>query len=118
MQQRSIVYNSASNHLLDKLKKIQNKALKTIIGTSSKIPTLPLLIECAEIPLNLNREMNMLKYWTRSSLLGDNLSANLIIIEDPTYHHTLHTITNQEQKETVDINYHNVQTTRKLIQEY
>ena len=29
----SIIYNSASNHLLDKLQIIQNKALKTIIGT-------------------------------------------------------------------------------------
>jgi len=108
----SIIYNSASNHLLDKIQKIQNKALKIIIGTPSNTPTLPLLIECADIPLNLNREMNMLNYWTRASRLGDKLPANQLITEDPIYHHKSGT------KGNLGLKMPYVQTVRQLINEY
>ena len=56
--------------------------------------------------------MNMLNYWTRASRLGDNLPANQLITEDPTYHHKSGT------KGNLGLKMPYVQTIRQLINEY
>ena len=56
--------------------------------------------------------MNMLKYWTRASRLGDNLPTNQLITEDPIYHYKSGT------KGNLGLKMPYVQTIRQLINEY
>ena len=72
----SIIYNTASDYLLNKLQKLSNRALRIVTGCPKWSRATPLIIECAEIPLNLEREINMLKYWARSIRLNDQLPIN------------------------------------------
>lgn len=81
----SIVYATAGESLLKQLQVMQNKALKIVTGTFRHTNTSALLIECAELPLELHREQNMLKYWARSSRQGENLPINELVTPDPAY---------------------------------
>ena len=52
----SIVYNSASDSVLEKLQKLQNKALRVILSCPKYTPLIPLIAESGELPLYLHRE--------------------------------------------------------------
>ena len=84
----SIVYASACDTQLAELQKVQNQALRIVLGVPKHTKTKAVLVESAEIPLELIREANMLKYWARSSTLGENLPINLKITEDPVFAHS------------------------------
>ena len=81
----SMAYNSASDSVLEKLQKLQNKALRVILGCPKYTPVIPLIGESGELPLYLQIELNMLKYWTRSIGHGTNLPINENIEEDPVF---------------------------------
>ena len=81
----SMVYNSASDSVLEKIQKLQNKALRVILSCPKYTPVIPLIAESGELPLYLQRELNMLKYWTRSIGHGTNLPINEKIEEDPVF---------------------------------
>ena len=82
---RSMVYNTASDSVLEKLQKLQNKALRVILSCPKYTPLIPLIAESGELPLYLQRELNMLKYWTRSIGHDTNLPINEKIEEDPVF---------------------------------
>ena len=71
-----MVYNSASDSVLENLQKLQNKAFQVIWSCPKYTPVIPLIAESGELPLYLQRELNMLKYWTRSIGHGTNLPIN------------------------------------------
>ena len=81
----SVVYNSANSGTYEKLQKVQNKALKVITSCPRNTPSALLIAECGDLPLNLNREMNMLEYWARSIGHGLNLPINEKIDKDPIF---------------------------------
>ena len=81
----SIAYQSATESQLEILQKIQNRALRAICGAPVRTKIIRLQAETAEIPLELHREQNMLKYWARTSRLGNSLPVNKLIIEDPSF---------------------------------
>ena len=79
----SVVYNSANSSTSEKHQKVRNKALKVITSCPRNTPSAPLIAECGDLPLNLNKEMNMLKYWAR--LIGLNLPINEKKDKDPIF---------------------------------
>ena len=79
----SMVSNTASDSVHEKLQKLQNKALPVILSYPKYMPVIPLIAESGELPLYLQRELNMLKYWTRSIGHDTNLPINEKIEEDP-----------------------------------
>lgn len=81
----SIAYNSASDSTLNKLQIIQNKALKIVTGSLRFASSNLLAAECATLPLKFQRELNMMKYWARSSRLNNTLPINDKIYEDPSF---------------------------------
>jgi len=60
------VYGSAAESALAPLRVIQNKALKFATGTYKHTPTIPLLVECKELPIQLKIEKAKLNYWART----------------------------------------------------
>ena len=84
----SIVYASASNTQLKELQILQNQALRKVFGVPRTTKSVAMLVESAELPLELIREASMLKYWARSSTLGDTLPINLKLTVDPTFEHS------------------------------
>lgn len=72
----STAYASANKHLLKRLDTIQAKALKVVIGAYRSTNSMAVLAETAQLPLDITREVNMLKYWARSSRLGETLPIN------------------------------------------
>ena len=81
----SMVYNAASDGVLEKLQKLQNKALRVILSCPKYTPVICLIAESGELPLCLQRELNMLKYWTKSIGHGTNLPINEKIEEVPVF---------------------------------
>ena len=71
---------SADDTQLKELQKVQNQALRIVLGvprhTKTAAKTAAVLIESAELPIDLIRDANMLKYWARSRTLGENLPIN------------------------------------------
>ena len=104
----SVAFNSASPNILLKLQTIQNRALRIITGAPNHTNIFNLLAETAEIPLDLHREANMVKYWARSSRLGDKLPVNSKIKYDPLYSH----------RKNSHLTKPYVQKIRQLLQEY
>ena len=84
----SIVYASASNTQLKELQILQNQALRIVLGIPRHTKRVAMLVESAELPLELIREASMLKYWARSSTLGDTLPINLKLTDDPAFEHS------------------------------
>ncbi|MEW8548123.1 MAG: reverse transcriptase domain-containing protein, partial [Candidatus Thiodiazotropha sp.] len=74
-------YNSAPKHLLSKLDLIQNKALRIATRAFHSTPINALEVECGIKPLKLRREELILKYWARSSPLGQSLPINNLIAD-------------------------------------
>ena len=74
-------YNSAPKHMLSKLDTIQNKALRIATRAYHSTPINALEVECGIKPLHLRREEIILKYWVRSSPLGQTLPVNKLIAD-------------------------------------
>ena len=74
-------YNSASKPLLSKLDIIQNHALRIATRAYYSIPINALEVECGIKPLRLRREEIILKYWARSSPLGQALPINNLVTD-------------------------------------
>lgn len=108
----SIIYASSNDTSLKRLQTIQNKALKLITGCFSYTNSIPLLVETAEIPIDLRREMNMLKYWARSNRLGKELPINEKLELEPIYQSSY----NKTFEKTHKLPYS--QTILKLLEEY
>ena len=72
-------YFSAQKSSLKKLDLIQNTALRIITGARKTTPINALEVECGLKPLTLRREELILKYWARTSPLGDSLPVNDLI---------------------------------------
>ena len=75
----SQAYNSANASELSKLDKIQNQAMRIATRALKSTPINNLQVECGLKPLSLRREELILKYWARSSPLGDSLPVNDLI---------------------------------------
>ena len=56
------VYNSASNHLLSKLEKVQNNCLRVILRAMKTTPITALQIEACQPPLQIRRNYLLTKY--------------------------------------------------------
>ncbi|XP_053398064.1 uncharacterized protein LOC128556576 [Mercenaria mercenaria] len=72
----STAYASACKSQLKRLDVIQSKALRVVTGAYKTTNKMAVLVETAQLPLDITREVNMLKYWARSSRLGENLPIN------------------------------------------
>ncbi|MCU7800042.1 MAG: endonuclease/exonuclease/phosphatase family protein, partial [gamma proteobacterium symbiont of Lucinoma myriamae] len=72
-------YSTASKTQLKRLDKIQAKALRIATGAYKGTSTTSLNVECNIMPLELRREEMQLKYWARSSPLGDKLPINKLV---------------------------------------
>ena len=75
----SQAYNSANALELSKLDEIQNQAMRKATRALKSTPINALQVECGLKPLSLRREELILKYWARSSPLGDSLPENDLI---------------------------------------
>ena len=62
-----------------KLNKIQNNALRIATGAYKSTLVQAMEVECNIMPLSLRREEFALKYWARSSPLGDKLLVNSLV---------------------------------------
>ena len=100
-------YNSASKSLLSKLDIIQNHALRIATRAYYSTPINALEVECGIKPLHLRREEIILKYWARSSPLGQALPINNLVTD-----HGCHTT-----KRASKFNPYSV-TIRKLLKEH
>lgn len=78
-------YNSASKTQLRRLDVIQAKALKIATGAYKGTPNASLNVECNIMPLGLRREEMQMKYWARSSILGDKLPINKLVQDHSLY---------------------------------
>ena len=74
-------FNSAHKSQLGRLNIIQNEALRIATRARRTTPIPALEVECGVLPLSLRREELILKYWARSSPLGDNLPVNQLITD-------------------------------------
>ena len=74
-------YMSASPTKLARLDKIQNNALRIATGAYKSTSVQAMEVECNIMPLSLRREEFALKYWARSSPLGDKLPV-LSLVQD------------------------------------
>ena len=72
-------YMSASPTQLARLDKIQNNALRIATGAYKSTSVQTMEVECNIMPLSLRREEFALKYWARSSPLGDKLPVNSLV---------------------------------------
>ena len=72
-------YMSASPAQLARLDKIQNNALRIATGAYKSTSVQAMEVECNIMPLSLRREEFALKYWARSSPLGDKLPVNSLV---------------------------------------
>ena len=75
-------------HTAERTPKVQNQALRIVLGVPRHTETAAVLIESAELPLDLIRDVKKLKYLARSSTSGENLPINLKITDDPTFEHS------------------------------
>ena len=100
-------YNSASKSLLSKLDIIQNHALRIATRAYFSSPINALEVECGIKPLRLRREEILLKYWARSSPLGQALPINNLVTD-----HGCHTT-----KRASKFNPYSI-TIRKLLKEH
>ena len=69
-------FNSAHKSQLGRLNTIQNEAPRIATRTRRTTPIPALDVEFGVLSLFLRREELILKYWARSSPLGDNLPVN------------------------------------------
>ena len=72
-------YMSASPTQLARLDKIQNNTLRIATGAYKSTSVQAMEVECNIMPLSLRREEFALKYWARSSPLGDKLPVNSLV---------------------------------------
>ena len=72
-------YMSASPTQLARLDKLQNNALRIATGAYKSTSVQAMEVECYIMPLSLRREEFALKYWARSSPLGDKLPVNSLV---------------------------------------
>ena len=72
-------YMSATPTQLNRLDVIQNTALRIATGAYRSTSSRALEVECNMMPLSLRREEFALKYWARSSLLGESLPVNALV---------------------------------------
>lgn len=69
----SILYSSASKHLLNRLNITQNKCLRICLGAMNSTPIEPLRVEALEPPLQLRREFLAEKFVIKSQLTNPRL---------------------------------------------
>ena len=72
-------YMSATPTQLNRLDVIQNTALRIATGAYRSTSSRALEVECNMMPLSLRREEFALKYWARSSPLGESLPVNALV---------------------------------------
>ncbi len=70
-----MVYGVAAKSILEKLDKIQFRALRISIGAVKTTPTNVLLVEANELPLNLRRSKLSLVYWVKLKGSGEEQPA-------------------------------------------
>ena len=70
---------SASSAQLNRFDVIQNTALRIATGAYRSTSARAVEIECNMMPLSLRREEFTLKYWARSSPLGESLPVNALV---------------------------------------
>ena len=78
-------YASASKTLLKKLDTIQATALRIATGAYKGTSNTSLQVECNVTPLNLRRDEFTLKYWARSTPLGNKLPINELVTDKSIY---------------------------------
>ena len=71
-----VAYGSANKTYLDKLQVMQNRAIKSILGVPNYARTEAILAEMGEHNIYDQIDIVSLKYWARSTRLGQRLSAN------------------------------------------
>ena len=87
-------YMSASPAQLHRLDVIQNTALRIATGAYKSTSSKSLEVECNIMPLSLRREEFALKYWARSSPLGNKLPVNELV-QDFSIYETKHVLDNK-----------------------
>ena len=78
-------YNLAHDATLKRVDIIQNQAMRIATMAMKSTPINALEVECGLQPLKLRREELILKYWVRSSPLGDKLPINDLLTEHGCY---------------------------------
>ena len=86
---------SASATQLHRLYVIQNAELRTATGALKSKSSTSLEVECNIMLLSLRREEFALKYWARSSPLGDKLSVNELVQNFSIYETKRHVLDNK-----------------------
>ena len=74
----SEVYSSATKPRLDCLNSVHNAGVRLSIGAFKSSPITSLLVDAREIPLELIRQSNLIKYWIRIQRLPDSLTFTVI----------------------------------------
>ena len=88
-------YMSASHAQLHRLDVIQNTALRLATGAYKSTSSKSLEVECNIMPLSLRRDCFALKYWARSSPLGNELPVNELVQDFSIYESKRHILVNK-----------------------
>ncbi|XP_060084945.1 uncharacterized protein LOC132564292 [Ylistrum balloti] len=111
----SQVYDSASDNALHALERIQYKALRVALGATKNTPTVSLLAEAGEQPLQLRRNTLTLKYWARTQGHGTQFPPNKLITQakhttfkktkqhKPPYNHKIHSLLSEHNLNNIKI---------------
>ena len=75
-----LVYGSANKSKIKKLQVLQNRAIKVILGVPAYTRTEGIQAETGEFSIQDQIDILSLKYWARSSKLGNKLSVNKEIL--------------------------------------
>ena len=72
------VYSSATKSRLDQLNAVHHAGIRISTGAFKSSPIQSLLVDAGELPLELMRQSQMTKYWTRVQRLPDSLTFMMI----------------------------------------
>ena len=74
----SEVYSSASKSRLDALNAVHHAGIRISTGAFKSSPISSLLVDASELPLELMRQSQMIRYWTRVQRLPESLTFMVI----------------------------------------
>lgn len=77
----SFVFGAAAKTVLQKLDKVQTKALRICSGAFRTTPISALLVEVGETPLHIRRQKLGLQYWARLTGLKHDSSAKCLLTD-------------------------------------
>ena len=69
-------YNTAKKSVLEKIDIVQHQALRIATGAIRNTPVEALHVETGEMPLQLRRDEQILKYWARAQCMGEKLAIS------------------------------------------